>query len=1560
MVFGSRRLAATLLVALVIVDAAFVASATSNILRMAAIVSSTGSLGNTMDQAKHGYNLFKQELNAAGGFKITDSLGREFPVTVSMDVYDDESSVPTHTNKLNTGKAGGTILSAAGANAAARLVDGKAHVLFGGHPTFFETNTAASQSSSTVNVQCCVGPDSLYALGRDHVFGVQASNGLYPKDFILNVALDGAKKIALVHFSGNAFTRTTCESAESLAKANGMEVIRNLAYADNQAPYTQVKEAAANISASGAEVLVACTLDGDGKNLEIELQRLGFRPKAKFYTVSPTKQDYAANLEKDGAKAEFAFSCGQWDVGQDLNQDWLFGRNADYSKKYKALTGDIPTYVAAGASAAGLVVVEALKKAYDGCNFNDLSTLTVDKLFFDPTAISCTTGSSDGYERFRAAMVKVKTETIFGNVEFNVNRRNIAKATVTTQWVHKDAEQYTQRDFSLPAKRVVSDLIIAPVLPRVAGGRRLIYPAQLDSACGPGNAVVESGYDCRACQPGTLQSQGGQTSCFKAPVGFYPNADRTVALECPKMSSTTSEGAVDVSGCSFCKSGSYRANSNSPIECVPCPVGSSCPNTGTTIKTLPIDRGYFRFSADVAEVYKCPDADLCKDGKTCACQGSSLVLANGATNGDSICGAHSKGPLCMLCEDKYYRKSTAFTADGTGCESCEDNEEAVGAVSGFIFIILAFIVLIFLAGRHLLIASRPLFVWCGLSATHDRLCSGDVRISFVWWRLILIQLWYMLQTMSRFVNSQKVNFPEPFSTFIGLVQVINLDLSFIPSMKCVVTFTLFDVMLGWTMIPLGAAVIGFVRIVYLKIRTSYNLNGMNSRSKAYASASEKEKREIIERQLVHDSDNVISSVVLVWCLFHSTVCSNLIDFFICDPDLDADGYAVGPGKRDKFMRKDYSISCKSSEYNRWVPFASFFLLFYYVLFPIGLLGYIYNERFRRKHAVSSGGAGYGGALQFLTRHLRTKYWWYEILALEVRVIISGLLYPVVTHPGLHMTVVLIVTVAFYALTRDMNPYLNSGHQTILNNILFAEMTTVLFGMIINSKFLKASGEFAISIMTFTVAMLVFAFTVYAYRNERINRLMTSIEQRMAILKIDFDTLYKGMNVAPLDEMILTTAETIMRRGSEFACGLSTDDFSEDDDARAWTYLREVLLPLHQVWDKPVSYQKIFTRYSGDLDENAQMLVRRATRDEQLSYAEFDKRIRALMGDVLYGFLSLDDKREAFDDLAIRNSDDVSSLSIEKFPEAVKVIVQLVGGRNRDLSSVTVTDVNNSASTQYVYLAGLGHLLNERILDRMSAASAAHLSRDDWGQRLINLKPFDHGVFQDEIKKKEWAKAAQSFKTQSLKSKVDAHVMPNLLHQMAVELNPIFKDELMTCLGKVTSGACELKARFSVKKVARMVIKVLEYRDESKGESDDDEFFSARISDALRATVVCPTSRDMVESYDAITGETGGLFARVLRLKNKLAEVKKPYNLHVNLEFKPPNQPPMTVEIQFMHENLFSMANGSHHLYELCRAMSISDYFGQGARRTQKTSHDSDNGEGNKDIAKTSNLPTLAA
>ena len=152
------------------------------------------------------------------------------------------------------------------------------------------------------------------------------------------------------------------------------------------------------------------------------------------------------------------------------------------------------------------------------------------------------------------------------------------------------------------------------------------------------------------------------------------------------------------------------------------------------------------------------------------------------------------------------------------------------------------------------------------------------------------------------------------------------------------------------------------------------------------------------------------------------MCASVIDFFNCDPPTGENGYEVAPGGvRSRFLVKDYSISCNSDKYKAYLPYASIMLVLYSIVFPCFLAYHVRKQR--AKHSMTAGSAG---PLGFLTSHLRSRNWWYEIVALDVRLLVGGALYPVIRHTGLHMTIVLMIMMAFLVATRDIDPYLNKA------------------------------------------------------------------------------------------------------------------------------------------------------------------------------------------------------------------------------------------------------------------------------------------------------------------------------------------------------------------------------------------------------------------------------------------------------------------------------------------------------------------------------------------------------
>ena len=64
---------------------------------------------------------------------------------------------------------------------------------------------------------------------------------------------------------------------------------------------------------------------------------------------------------------------------------------------------------------------------------------------------------------------------------------------------------------------------------------------------------------------------------------------------------------------------------------------------------------------------------------------------------------------------------------------------------------------------------------------------------------------------------------------------------------------------------------------------------------------------------------------------------------------------------------------------------------------------------------------------------------------------------------------------------------------------------------------------------------------------------------------------------------------------------------------------------------------------------------------------------------------------------------------------------------------------------------------------------------------------------------------------------------------------------------------------------------------------------------------------------------------MVRLKNKIAQGKDPYNLHVNVLFKPPEcEDPILCEIQFYPCDVFKEYHLQHIAFEVVRAKGVKD------------------------------------
>ena len=156
------------------------------------------------------------------------------------------------------------------------------------------------------------------------------------------------------------------------------------------------------------------------------------------------------------------------------------------------------------------------------------------------------------------------------------------------------------------------------------------------AACGDCDAGTTSGAMARACsrcEAGKYTAEAGEAACSDCAGNFYSRP-----------------GA---SACELCLGGFYYSLAG---NCELCPSGAVCDADGNaTQRRLLLERNMWRISNVSVEVHDCPLRRACVGGD-----------GAGATEGGrGYCGEGFTGPLCAVCDDKFY-----LNPDERTCTSC--------------------------------------------------------------------------------------------------------------------------------------------------------------------------------------------------------------------------------------------------------------------------------------------------------------------------------------------------------------------------------------------------------------------------------------------------------------------------------------------------------------------------------------------------------------------------------------------------------------------------------------------------------------------------------------------------------------------------------------------------------------------------------------------------------------------------------------------------------------------------------------------------------------------------
>jgi len=355
----------------------------------------TGSQENNSKRQVNGFNLWMDQVNSAGGIKLSDGTVVKF----AAQTYDDESNTERvqalYTTLINDDNADFLISPySSGLTAAASIV---------------------AEQNGKVMITTGAAEDATYQTGNTGLFQIYTPGSLYMAstvDMLQNI--DPEAKVALV-YEASKFSQSVIDGIKPYLADKGFEVVLEESYDPGTTDFGPVVN---KMISAGATVLLGGGHYDDGTAFARTLSERNAGVKFAFLLVAPADNKFS---ELGDAALGIAVSS-QWELAathteqeaNNLGVEWFGPTGQEFADAYKAAYGDSPTYHVAGGYAAGLILQKAIMDADS----------------VDPEAV-------------KTALNNMDIMTFFGGTKFDTSAEahglQLAHKMVVAQWQKNDA-----------------------------------------------------------------------------------------------------------------------------------------------------------------------------------------------------------------------------------------------------------------------------------------------------------------------------------------------------------------------------------------------------------------------------------------------------------------------------------------------------------------------------------------------------------------------------------------------------------------------------------------------------------------------------------------------------------------------------------------------------------------------------------------------------------------------------------------------------------------------------------------------------------------------------------------------------------------------------------------------------------------------------------------------------------------------------------------------------------------------------------------------------------------
>ncbi len=370
----------------------------SAIIRFGAAVSETGKFAREGKDTRQGYGLWQDWVNNEYGGLLVGNQRYQ----VEIVYYDDQGKADTV------------------ARLSEKLIaSDQVNFLLAPYSSgLTKSASALAEKYNKLMVAGGASSDSLFTRGFKNLFSVMTPASNYTESSLKTLSQAGAKTVVIA-YEDTPFPTSVASGAQKWSSAYGIEVLAVETYPKDIADVSAIMS---KFKALNPDVFLGGGHFNDALLFVRSAKELDFNPKAMVMTVGPSNPQLAAEL---GPDANYLFGPTQWESTMNYKGQYL-GTASEYAQRYQEQWGEPPTYQAAGATAAALVLQLAIEKA---------GTLDTDAV--------------------RQAMRELDVVTFYGPIKFDATGKNVAKSMGTIQ---------------------ILDGQIKVVAPQAAGVTDMVYP----------------------------------------------------------------------------------------------------------------------------------------------------------------------------------------------------------------------------------------------------------------------------------------------------------------------------------------------------------------------------------------------------------------------------------------------------------------------------------------------------------------------------------------------------------------------------------------------------------------------------------------------------------------------------------------------------------------------------------------------------------------------------------------------------------------------------------------------------------------------------------------------------------------------------------------------------------------------------------------------------------------------------------------------------------------------------------------------------------------------------